>query len=63
MTPMHNGLQHQHLEGVREYQRSRRMSRNIILTGLEGGHVEEVVTPEGMITLFPTRKNLFDANK
>ena len=22
-----------------------------------------VVTPEGMITLFPTRKNLFDANK
>ena len=43
LTAMHYSLQYQHLvEGISEHQRGRCMNRNVVLAGLEGGHVEEI---------------------
>ena len=44
LTAMHYSLQYQHLvEGISEHQRGRCMNRNVVLAGLEGGHVEEII--------------------
>ena len=44
LTAMHYSLQYQHMvEGISEHQRGRCMNRNVVLAGLEGGHVEEII--------------------
>ena len=42
LTAMRCSLQYQHLvEGISEHQQGR-CNRNVVLAGLEGGHVEEI---------------------